>query len=136
MTTDDIYDTLAEAIHDLIPEAWAVARLNIQYLVSGHETEFDGVYLTPAGEARPLSSDFPVEVIDAVQELYAQRQNSGFPRWNRLRIDLSRQGDFTTDFTFDPEIQDEDDHFSRGGTVKEWAKIRAEKYGEGTSWPG
>lgn len=130
MTTDDIYDTLAEAINDLIPEAWAVARLNVQYLASGHETEFEGVYLTPSGEARPLPSDFPVEVIDAVQELYALRQNSGFPRWNFLHIDLSRNGDFAIDFTWDQEIQDEDEHFMKGGTVKEWARIRAEKYGK------
>lgn len=129
MTIDDIYDVLAEAINDIIPETWTVARMYVQYLSSGHETEFEGVYLTPAGEAMPLSSDFPVEVVDAVLELHTLRKNAGYPRWNRLQIDLTRKGDFNIDFTWDQEIQDEDDHFMKGGTVAEWAKIRAEKYG-------
>ncbi|MBC8152961.1 MAG: hypothetical protein H7Z72_08630 [Bacteroidetes bacterium] len=131
MTTDDIYDLLAEAINEIIPEAWTMARLNVQYLVSGHETEFEGVYLTPSGEVVPLPSAFPIEAIEAIQALYAVRQNDGQPNWNHLHIDLSAKGDFDISFTWNQEIQDEDDHFMKGGTVAAWAKIRAEKYGNG-----
>lgn len=120
---------LAEAVNELIPETWSVARLNVQYLVSGHETEFEGVYLTPVGEAMPLPSDFPIEAVEAIQELHTIRKNDGQPHWNRLHIDLSGKGDFAISFTWDQEIQDEDDHFMNGGTVAEWSRIRAEKYG-------
>lgn len=129
MTTDEIYDLLAEAINEVVPDAWTMARLNVQYLVSGHETEFEGVYLTPSGNALPLPSDFPVEAIEAIQELNTIRQREGHPRWNRLHIDLSAKGDFNINFTWDQEIQDEDEHFMKGGTVAAWAKIRAERYG-------
>lgn len=129
MTTEEIYDLLAEAVNELIPEAWSVARLNVQYLVSGHETEFEGVYLTPSGEALPLPSDFPIEAVEAIEALHTIRKNEGQPRWNHLHIDLSGQGDFAISFTWDQEIQDEDDHFMNGGTVAEWTRIRAEKYG-------
>ncbi len=136
MTTDEIYDLLAEAINEVIPEPWAIARLNVQYLASGNETEFSGTYLTKAGEAQFLPSEFPIEAIEAIETLHTLRKNSGFPRWNNLHIDLSAKGDFAINFTWDQEIQDEDEHFMNGGTAKEWARIRAEKYGESTSSPG
>ena len=129
MTTDEIYDLLAESINEVIPEGWAIARLNVQYLVSGHETEFEGVYLTPSGDAKALPSEFPIEAIEAIQELYTIRINAGHPRWNRLHIDLSAKGDFSINFTWDQEIQDEDEHFMKGGTAQEWLKIRTERYG-------
>lgn len=129
MTTDEIYDLLADSINEIIPGAWSVARLNVQYLVSGHETEFEGVYLTASGEATPLPSDFPIEAIEAIPELYMIRQNAGYPRWNRLHIDVTATGDFAIDFTWDQEIQDEDDHFMAGGTAAAWEKIRVARYG-------
>ena len=129
MTTEEIYDLLAESINDVIPEKWAIARLNVQYLASGHETEFEGIYLTPAGEPMDLPSEFPMEAIEAIQELHTLRKEAAHPRWNRLHIDLTAKGDFAISFTWDQEIQDEDDHFMKGGTAQEWLKIRAEKYG-------
>ncbi|UFH56454.1 hypothetical protein [Spirosoma sp. KNUC1025] len=129
MTTNEIYDVLTDAISSVIPDEWTIARLNVQILSDGQDIEFDGTYLTPDGEAEPLIADFPVEVIEAVQELYLYRKNEGLPPANLLQIDLTAQGKFTTDFSWDQEIQDEDDHFSKGGTVREWMAIRKEKYG-------
>ena len=129
MTTNEIYDVLTDAISAAIPDAWTIVRLNVQMLADGQDIEFDGTYLTPAGEVQPLTTDFPDEVTEAVQELYLQRKNEGHPRANLLQIDLTEQGQFTTEFSWDQELQDEDEHFSAGGTAREWMAIREAKYG-------
>ena len=129
MTTSEIYDVLTDAISSVIPDEWTIARLTIQFLSNGQEVEFDGLYLNPAGEAEPLTADFPDEVTEAVQELYLQRKSDGHPRFNRLQIDLTVQGKFTTDYSWDQEIQDEEEHFNNGGTAREWITIREAKYG-------
>ncbi|WP_420147695.1 hypothetical protein [Spirosoma sp.] len=129
MTTNEIYDVLTDAISSVIPDEWTIARLNVQILSDGQDIEFDGTYLTPGGEAEPLVADFADEVTEAVQELYLQRKTEGLPRANLLQIDLTAQGKFTTDFSWDQEIQDEDEHFSNGGTAREWMEIRKARYG-------
>ena len=129
MTTNEIYDVLTDAISAIIPDDWTIVRLNVQFLSDGQEVELDGTYLTKEGEAEPLSTDFPDEMIEAVHELYQIRSNEGRPRANRLQIDLTAQGKFTTDFSWDQEIQDEEDHFAKGGTAREWMTIRKAKYG-------
>ncbi|GAB4010805.1 hypothetical protein GCM10028808_22700 [Spirosoma migulaei] len=129
MTTNEIYDVLTDAISSIIPDEWAIVRLNVQFLSDGLEVEFDGFYLTPTGDEEPLSTDFPDEMIEAVQELYLIRKNEGLPPANRLQIDLTPQGKFTTDFSWDQEIQDEEEHFNKGGTAREWMAIREAKYG-------
>lgn len=129
MTTNEIYDVLTDAISSIIPDEWTIVRLNVQFLSDGLEVEFDGFYLTPTGEDEPLSTDFPDEMIEAVQELYLHRKNEGLPPANRLQIDLTPQGKFTADFSWDQEIQDEEDHFNKGGTAREWIAIREAKYG-------
>ena len=129
MTINEIYDVLTDAISAIIPDDWTIVRLNVQFLADGQDIECDGTYLTPAGEVEQLSTDFPDEMIEAVQELYQHRKTDGQPRANRLQIDLTAQGQFTTEFSWDQEIQDEDDHFSKGGTAREWIAIREAKYG-------
>jgi hypothetical protein len=117
MTTNEIYDVLTDAISSIIPDEWTIVRLNVQFLSDGLEVEFDGFYLTPTGEDEPLSTDFPDEM------------DEGLPPANRLQIDLTPQGKFTTDFSWDQEIQDEEEHFNKGGTAREWMAIREAKYG-------
>ncbi|QJW90900.1 hypothetical protein HNV11_16705 [Spirosoma taeanense] len=129
MTTNEIFDVLTDAISRAIPDEWTIARLNVQILTDGQDIEFDGTYLTPTGEAEPLNTDFPDEVTEAVLELYLRHKNEGNPRANYLQMDLTVQGQFTTEFSWDQEIQDEDDHFSAGGTAREWMAIREAKYG-------
>ncbi len=129
MTTNEIYDVLTDAISTVITDEWTIARLNVQMLTDGQDIEFDGTYLTPAGEVEPITTDFPDEVAEAIQELYQSRKQEGQPRANRLQIDLTAQGRFTTEFSWDQELQDEDDHFSAGGTAREWVAIREAKYG-------
>ncbi|MBD2702160.1 hypothetical protein IC229_16025 [Spirosoma sp. BT702] len=129
MTTNEIYDVLTDAISSVIPGDWTIARLNVSFFSDGQEIEFDGTYLNPEGEAEPLTTDFPDEVTEAVQRLYAHRTQEGHPRANQLQIDLTVDGRFTTDFSWDQEIQDEDEHFSNGGTAREWIAIREAKYG-------
>ncbi|GAB3997615.1 hypothetical protein GCM10028807_43100 [Spirosoma daeguense] len=129
MTTNDIYDVLTDAISSVIPDNWTIARLTIHFFANGQEIEFGGIYLTPDGEAQPLLTDFPEEVTEAVQQLYVQRKNEGQSDFNQLQIDLTVDGKFTADFSWDQEIQDEDDHFSNGGTAHEWMAIREAKYG-------
>ncbi len=130
MTINDIYNILTDAISSVIPDEWTIARLNVQMLGDGQDIEFDGTYLTPADEVEPLITDFPDEVIEAVQALYLMRKNEGHPHANLLQIDLTSQGQFTTEFSWDQELQDEDDHFSAGGTAREWIAIREAKYGQ------
>ena len=129
MTTNEIYDVLTDAISAIITDDWTIARLNVQFLADGLEVECDGTYLSPEGEIEQLSTDFPDEMIEALQELYLIRKKEGHPRANRLQIDLTAQGQFTTDFSWDQEIQDEEDHFNNGGTAREWITIREAKYG-------
>lgn len=129
MTTNDIYNILTDAISSVIPNEWTIARLTIHMLADGQDIEFDGTYLTPAGDAEPLAIEFPDEVTEAIQALYIMRKNAGEPRANRMQIDLTVQGKFTTEFSWDQELQDEDDHFSAGGTASEWMAIREAKYG-------
>lgn len=130
MTPDDIYNILTDAISTNIPDEWTIARVNVQMLDNGQDIEFDGFYLTPSGDAEVLVTEFPADVTDAVQTLYRMRLEDGMPPANRLQIDLTPQGQFTTDFSWDQEMQDEDDHFSRGGTAAEWLAIREERYGK------
>lgn len=129
MKTETIYELLATAIQELITETWTIAELNIRYLVSSHEAECDGTYLDATGDVQVLSTDFPDEVIDVLPFLFVNRANDGNPPANSLQMTISAQGRFAVDYEWDQEIQDEDDHFSKGGTVKEWLKIRQEKYG-------
>ncbi|AQG79617.1 hypothetical protein [Spirosoma montaniterrae] len=129
MTTEDIYNVLTDAISSTIADEWLIARVDVRMLTDGQDIEFEGTYLTPAGEAEQLPTDWPVEVAEAVQALYLIRVNEGHPHANRLQIDLTAQGQFTTEFSWDQELQDEDDHFANGGTVREWVAIREAKYG-------
>jgi hypothetical protein len=129
MTTNDIYNILTDAMSAEIADDWAIVRLNVRFLADGQDIEFDGTYLTVTDELKPLSTDFPDEVTAAIQALYFLRKNEGNERANRLQIDLSVQGKFTVEFSWDQEMQDEDDFFSAGGTVREWVAIRDAKYG-------
>ncbi|GAB2519038.1 hypothetical protein [Spirosoma aerophilum] len=129
MKTETIYELLATSIHDLITEPWTIAELNIRYLVSSNEAECDGTYLDGAGEAQVLSTEFPDEVVEVLPFLFVNRADAGEPAANSIQMTLSAQGRFAVDYEWDQEIQDEDDHFTKGGTVKEWLAIRKEKYG-------
>ncbi|GAB3563216.1 hypothetical protein GCM10027578_06510 [Spirosoma luteolum] len=130
MTTEDIYIILTDAISSVIPDEWTIARLNVQFLDGGQDIEFDGTYLTPDGEPEIMPTEFPDEVIGAVRALYLLHSQSGAPAANQLQFDLASTGQFTADFSWDQEMQDEDEHFSKGGTVSEWITIRNAKYGE------
>ncbi len=130
MKTETIYELLTAAIPEAITEPWTIAELNIQYLVSSREAECDGTYLDASGEVQVLSTEeLPDEVIEALPELFINRENDGHPPANSLQMTLSFQGRYAVDYEWDQEIQDEDEHFSKGGTVKEWIQIRKEKYG-------
>ncbi|MFD2572804.1 hypothetical protein ACFSUS_19340 [Spirosoma soli] len=129
MNADTIYTLLATAIEEVIAEPWTIAQLNVYYLASGHEVEFEGTYLDSTGEARQLPTEFSIEIVEAVQQLFTIRDSEGKPRANSLAFTISAQGRSSAEFTWDQEIQDEDDHFMNGGTVKEWIKIRNDKYG-------
>lgn len=129
MGTEAIYDLLISAVGEAITEPWTIAELTIHYLMSSQDVEFSGTYLDASGEAQVLSTEFSDEVVEAVQLLFASRATDGNPRSNCLELTISTLGRFTTDYSWDQEIQDEDDHFSKGGTVKEWVAFRTEKYG-------
>lgn len=129
MTTNEIYDTLVDTISALVTDEWTIVRLNAQLLLDGQEVEFYGTYLTPAGDVEVLSTDFPDEMTEAVQELYQQHRSAGQPPANQLQIDITAQGQISADFSWDQEVADEDEHFSKGGTAREWMAIREAKYG-------
>ena len=129
MTTEDIYNLLAETISAIILKDWTIVRLNVQYLGDGRDVECDGTYLTPAGDAEPILTEFPEELIEALQKLYILHKDSGRPRANLLEIHLTAQGQLSAEFSWDQEMQDEDEHFSNGGTAREWMAIRAANYG-------
>lgn len=124
-----IYDLLVDAVMEANTDKWTIARLNVQFLADGEDVEFYGNYLDEAGESQVLSTDFPGEVTEAMQQLYKQRETNGDTRANQLQMDLTSDGRFTTAFDWDQELQDEDEHFANGGTVKTWQAIREAKYG-------
>ncbi|XWW45416.1 hypothetical protein JYG30_22215 [Fibrella sp. USSR17] len=124
-----IYDLLIDAMEEHLPSGWTIARLNIQFLTNGQDVEFSGTYLDAAGEPQPLTTDFPDEVTEAVQQLYQSRKTEGHPKANTMQLDLTAAGQYTTAYSWDQEIQDEDDHFSNGGTAREWQAIRDARYG-------
>lgn len=129
MTTDDIYNLLTDTVSAILTKDWTIVRLNVQYLGDGQDVECDGTYLTPAGDVEPILTEFPEEMIEALQKLYVLYQNSGRPRANLLEVHLTAQGQLSAEFSWDQELQDEDEHFSNGGTAREWMAIRAAKYG-------
>ena len=129
MTTNAIYDLLIDSVMENITGEWTIARLNVQFLANGQDIEFVGTYLDPAGEVHPLSTDFADDLTEAMQELYQARKKESLPRANQLQIDLTTAGKYTVEYRWDQEIQDEDDHFSNGGTAREWQVIRTAKYG-------
>lgn len=129
MTTDDIYNLLTDAISAVITTDWTIVQLNVQFLGDGLDIECDGTYLTPAGAVEPIFAEFPEDLVEALQKLYIHRKDKGYPPANLLQINLTAQGQFTTDFSWDQEIQDEDEHFSKGGTAREWMAIREARYG-------
>lgn len=129
MRTEAIYELLTRAVNEIITEPWTIAELNIRYLVSTNEAECDGTYLDASGEAQVLSTEFPDELIEVLPELFTNRAGEGNPPANSVQMTISAQGRFAADYEWDQEIQDEDDHFTKGGTVKEWLKIQKEKYG-------
>ncbi|RYF77736.1 MAG: hypothetical protein EOO39_03205 [Cytophagaceae bacterium] len=129
MKPNAIYDLLIDAMEEHLPVGWTIARLNVQFVTNGEDVEFAGTYLDQAGEPQPLTTDFPDEVIEAVQRLYQLRKTDGHPRANTFQLDLTAAGQYTTAYSWDQEIQDEDDHFSNGGTARDWQAIRDAKYG-------
>ncbi|WP_229364537.1 hypothetical protein [Fibrella aestuarina] len=133
MTTNTIYTLLIDAATEQIQGDWTICRLTVHFLSdpANHATdiEFAGTYLDPTGEDHPLTTDFADEVTEAMQQLYQNRKRDGHPRANVLQVDFSPSGQFTTAYSWDQEMQDEDEHFSNGGTAKEWEAIRAAKYG-------
>ena len=124
-----VYDLLIDAVMEANTNTWTIARLNIQFLADGEDVEFYGSYLDEAGEPQVLSTDFSHEVTEALQRLYKQRETNGDAPANQLEMDLTSDGRFTTAFSWDQELQDEDEHFANGGTVQAWQAIRAAKYG-------
>ncbi|MCY7357863.1 MAG: hypothetical protein LH609_10420 [Rudanella sp.] len=130
MTTNAIYDLLIDSALEHLTGQWTIARLNVQFLANGQDIEFIGTYLDSAGEVQPLSTDFPDDLTEAMQVLYQRRKQESLPRANKLQMDLTPAGKYTVDYGWDQEIQDEDEHFSNGGTVREWQAIRAAKYGD------
>ncbi len=130
MTTNAIYDLLIDSALENLTGQWTIARLNVQFLANGQDIEFIGTYLDAAGEVQPLSTDFPEDLTEAMQVLYQRRKQESLPRANKLQMDLTSAGKYTVDYSWDQEIQDEDEHFSNGGTVREWQAIRAAKYGD------
>jgi hypothetical protein len=131
MTTNTIYTLLIDAATEHLQNPWTICRLTVHFLTNGDDIELKGTYLDPAGEDHPLTTDFPDDIPAALQQLYQNRKRDGHPRANVLQVDFAPTGQFTTAYSWDQEIQDEDDHFSNGGTAKEWQAIRAAKYGEG-----
>jgi hypothetical protein len=129
MKPSAIYDLLIDAMEEHLPHGWTIARLNVQFLTNGQDVEFSGTYLDENGEVQPLTTDFNDEVTEAVQSLYQVRKSDGQPRANTLQLDLTAAGQYTTAYSWDQEIQDEDDHFSSGGTAREWQAIREARYG-------
>lgn len=129
MKATAIYDLLIDAMEEHLPVGWTIARLTVQFVTNGQDIEFSGTYLDPTGEPQPLTTDFPDDVTEAVQRLTQLRKTEGLPRANTLQLDLLAAGQYTTTYNWDQEIQDEDDHFSNGGTAREWQAIRAAKYG-------
>lgn len=129
MKPNAIFDLLIDAMEEHLPTGWTIARLNIQFLTNGQDVEFSGTYLDQTGEPQPLTTDFPDEVTEAVQTLYQLRKTDGQPRANTIQLDLTAAGQYSTVYSWDQEIQDEDDHFSNGGTAREWQAIRNAKYG-------
>lgn len=129
MTTNAIYDLLIDSVMENITGEWTIARLNVQFLANGQDIEFIGTYLDKAGEVQPLSTDFADDLTEAMQELYQARKRDSLPRANQLQIDLTTAGKYTVEYRWDQEIQDEDEHFSNGGTAREWQAIREAKYG-------
>ncbi len=129
MKPNAIYDLLVDAMEEHLPPGWTIARLNVQFLTNGEDVEFSGTYLDANGEPQPLTTDFPDEVTEATQRLYQLRKTAGQPRANTMQLDLTAAGQYTTVYNWDQEIQDEDDHFSKGGTAREWQAIREAKYG-------
>ncbi|MBO0938338.1 hypothetical protein J2I47_17435 [Fibrella sp. HMF5335] len=129
MTQTELYDQLIAAVTDNLTSPWTICRLNGRYLDNGQDVEFDGLYLTPDGDEKPLSTDFHEDVAEAVVALYELRKMQGQPRANVLQLDLSAQGKYTVQFSWDQEMQDEEDHFNKGGTAREWQAIREAKYG-------
>jgi hypothetical protein len=124
-----VYDLLIDAMEEHLPTGWTIARLTVQFLTNGEDVEFAGTYLDQQGEPQPLTTDFADDVTDAVQRLYASRKAEGQPRANTFQLDLTAAGQYTTTYGWDQEIQDEDDHFSNGGTARDWKAIREAKYG-------
>ncbi|KAB7733234.1 hypothetical protein F5984_04710 [Rudanella paleaurantiibacter] len=129
MTHNDIFNVLTDAISSAIRDEWLIARLNVQILTDGTDIEFDGTYLTATNELKVLDTDFPDEVTDVVRALYLLRKNANEPRANRLQIDLTAQGKFKAEFSWDQELQDEDDFFAAGGSARDWVALRDAKYG-------
>ncbi len=129
MTTNAIYDLLVDSVMENITGQWTIARLNVQFLSDAQDIEFIGTYLDPAGEVQPLSTDFPDDLTEAMQVLYQARKRESLPRANKLQMDLTPAGKYTVEYSWDQEIQDEDEHFSNGGTAREWQAIREAKYG-------
>ena len=130
MTTNAIYDLLIDSVMENITGEWTISRLNVQFLANGQDIEFVGTYLNPAGEVQPLSTDFADDLTEAMQELHQTRKRESLPRANQLQMDLTTACNYTVEYRWDQEIQDEDDHFSNGGTAREWQAIRMAKYGD------
>ena len=129
MTLNTIYDLIIDAMDEHLPPGWTIARLTVQFVTDGQDVEFEGTYLDASGEEQPLTTDFPDETVEATQQLYVIRKRDGLPRANRLQFDYAATGQYSTTFSWDQEIQDEDDHFSKGGTAREWQAIRDANYG-------
>ena len=130
MKTNAAYTLLIDAMEEHLPDGWTSARLNVLFLASGGEVEFSGTYLDANGDEQPLTTDFADEVTEAMQQLYAVRKRDGQPRANMLQFDLTAAGQYSTAYRWDQEMQDEEDHFSKGGTAREWQEIRAANYGD------
>ncbi len=126
---EDLYNLITETISAVMTEEWALIQLNVQFLGEGVDIECDGIYLTPMQDVEPLIIDYPEEVIEALQKLYLLNKEETGERANLLQIHLTNQGQFKSEFSWDQELQDEDEHFSKGGTAREWMEIRKAKYG-------
>lgn len=129
MELNAIYDLMIDAVMEANTDKWTIARLNVQFIADGEDVEFYGTYLDEAGEPQTLSTDFSDELTEAMQQLYKQRETNGEPRANQLQMDITSDGRYTTAYSWDQELQDEDEHFANGGTAQAWQAIRQAKYG-------
>ncbi len=110
MKVEEIYQILGQSIVDSIEDDWIKAKLDVKY--TNKSGGFHLNYWDINKQSQSVSLQGSYQAYNAVKELHKITTKGGNNKWNRLKFQLTSDGEMDLEFIWDQELYDELDRLS------------------------